>query len=123
MTRVLVVDDDPMVCAAIEIYLERHGFDVTIAGGGEAGLPFRLVPRKPTTLAISPSMAVRPPDETQLASPNRSIVRGKGLCTHAIVCSGTHSDRPVDCTRRVWGSYQSPAEVWPPTFGLGQAHF
>ena len=38
MTRVLVVDDDPMVCAAIEIYLERHGFDVTIADGGEAGL-------------------------------------------------------------------------------------
>ena len=38
MTRVLIVDDDPMVCAAIEIYLERHGFDVTIADGGEAGL-------------------------------------------------------------------------------------
>ena len=38
MTRVLIVDDDPMVCAAIEVYLERHGFDVTIADGGEAGL-------------------------------------------------------------------------------------
>jgi CheY-like chemotaxis protein len=38
MTRVLIVDDDPMVCAAIEIYLERQGFDVTIADGGEAGL-------------------------------------------------------------------------------------
>ena len=38
MTRVLIVDDDPMVCAAIEIYLERHGFEVTIADGGEAGL-------------------------------------------------------------------------------------
>ncbi|MBR1141715.1 response regulator [Bradyrhizobium sp. AUGA SZCCT0431] len=38
MTRVLVVDDDPMVCMAIEIYLERHGFEVTIANGGEAGL-------------------------------------------------------------------------------------
>ena len=38
MTRVLVVDDDPMVCMAIEIYLERHGFEVTIADGGEAGL-------------------------------------------------------------------------------------
>ncbi|MEH2550833.1 CheY-like chemotaxis protein [Bradyrhizobium sp. AZCC 2262] len=38
MTRVLIVDDDPMVCTAIEIYLERHGFDVTIADGGEAGL-------------------------------------------------------------------------------------
>ena len=38
MTRVLVVDDDPMVCRAIEIYLEHHGFEVTIADGGEAGL-------------------------------------------------------------------------------------
>jgi CheY-like chemotaxis protein len=38
MTRVLIVDDDPMVCAAIEVCLERHGFDVTTADGGEAGL-------------------------------------------------------------------------------------
>ena len=38
MTRVLVVDDDPMVCMAIEISLERHGFDVTIADGGDTGL-------------------------------------------------------------------------------------
>ena len=38
MPRVLVVDDDPMVCMAIEVYLERHGFQVTIADGGEAGL-------------------------------------------------------------------------------------
>jgi CheY-like chemotaxis protein len=38
MSRVLVVDDDPMVCMAIEIYLERHDFQVTIADGGEAGL-------------------------------------------------------------------------------------
>ena len=38
MPRVLVVDDDPMVCMAIEIYLERHDFQVVIADGGEAGL-------------------------------------------------------------------------------------
>jgi len=38
MPRVLVVDDDPMVCMAIEIYLERHSFQVTVADGGEAGL-------------------------------------------------------------------------------------
>jgi CheY-like chemotaxis protein len=38
MPRILVVDDDPMVCMAIEIYLERHGFEVTIADGGESGL-------------------------------------------------------------------------------------
>ena len=38
MTRVLVVDDDPMVCMAIEISLERHGFEVLIADGGDTGL-------------------------------------------------------------------------------------
>src|ERR1700733_1106689 len=38
MTRVLVVDDDPMVCMAIEISLERHGFEVLIADGGDSGL-------------------------------------------------------------------------------------
>jgi CheY-like chemotaxis protein len=38
MQRILVVDDDPMVCMAIEVYLERHDFQVTIADGGEAGL-------------------------------------------------------------------------------------
>jgi CheY-like chemotaxis protein len=38
MPRVLVVDDDQMVCMAIEVYLERHDFQVTIADGGEAGL-------------------------------------------------------------------------------------
>ena len=38
MPRVLVVDDDAMVCMAIEIYLERNAFQVTLADGGEAGL-------------------------------------------------------------------------------------
>jgi CheY-like chemotaxis protein len=38
MPQILVVDDDPMVCMAIEVYLERHNFQVTIADGGEAGL-------------------------------------------------------------------------------------
>lgn len=38
MTRVLIVDDDPLVCSAIEIYLDRRDFEVTIADGGEAGL-------------------------------------------------------------------------------------
>jgi CheY-like chemotaxis protein len=36
--HILVVDDDPMVCMAIEIYLQRSNFRVTIADGGEAGL-------------------------------------------------------------------------------------
>jgi CheY-like chemotaxis protein len=36
--RILVVDDDPMVCMAIEVCLQRQGFDVTVADGGESGL-------------------------------------------------------------------------------------
>jgi CheY-like chemotaxis protein len=38
VTRVLVVDDDPIVCKAIEVLLQRHGFEVIVADGGEAGL-------------------------------------------------------------------------------------
>lgn len=38
MPRILVVDDDPMVGATIEVLLRRQGFDVTLADGGEAGL-------------------------------------------------------------------------------------
>src|ERR1700739_2672928 len=38
MTRILVVDDDPMVCKAIEVFLQRHGFEVVVTDGGEAGL-------------------------------------------------------------------------------------
>jgi len=33
-----VVDDDPMVCVAIEVCLQRQGFEVTVADGGEAGM-------------------------------------------------------------------------------------
>ena len=38
LNHILVVDDDPMVCMAIEIYLQRNNLRVTIAEGGEAGL-------------------------------------------------------------------------------------
>ncbi|WP_349630178.1 response regulator [Bradyrhizobium manausense] len=38
LRHILVVDDDPMVSMAIEIYLQRNNFRVTIADGGEAGL-------------------------------------------------------------------------------------
>jgi CheY-like chemotaxis protein len=38
MTRILVVDDDPMVCMAIDVLLQRHGFEVVVTDGGEAGL-------------------------------------------------------------------------------------
>jgi CheY-like chemotaxis protein len=36
--RVLVVDDDPLVCVAIEVCLTRKGFEVTVTDGGEAGM-------------------------------------------------------------------------------------
>jgi len=38
MSRILVVDDDPMVCKALEVCLARHDFLVTIADGCESGL-------------------------------------------------------------------------------------
>lgn len=38
MPRVLVVDDDPLVCSAIEVCLTRRGFEVTVADGGGAGM-------------------------------------------------------------------------------------
>jgi CheY-like chemotaxis protein len=36
--RILVVDDDPMVCATIEACLTRRGFEVAVADGGEQGI-------------------------------------------------------------------------------------
>jgi CheY-like chemotaxis protein len=33
-----VVDDDPLVCGAIEACLRRQGFETTVADGGESGL-------------------------------------------------------------------------------------
>ncbi|WP_408918059.1 hypothetical protein [Bradyrhizobium arachidis] len=47
LRHILVVDDDPMVCIAIEIYLQRNGFRVTSAGDGESGL--RLLERGGST--------------------------------------------------------------------------
>ncbi|AWM10695.1 response regulator [Bradyrhizobium symbiodeficiens] len=38
LRHILVVDDDPMVCMAIEVYLQRNDFWVAIAERGEAGL-------------------------------------------------------------------------------------
>ena len=34
MTRILVVDDDPTVCMALEAFLQRHNFDVVVTDGG-----------------------------------------------------------------------------------------
>ena len=38
MPQILVVDDDPLVCKAIEVYLERNNYEVIVADGGEEGL-------------------------------------------------------------------------------------
>jgi CheY-like chemotaxis protein len=38
MKRILVVDDDPLLCFAIRAWLEARGFAVVIADGGETGL-------------------------------------------------------------------------------------
>lgn len=38
MKRILVVDDDPLVCSAIRVWLEERGFSVFVADGGETGL-------------------------------------------------------------------------------------
>jgi CheY-like chemotaxis protein len=38
MSRILVVDDDTAVCAAIKMVLERDGHVVTIANNGRAGV-------------------------------------------------------------------------------------
>ncbi len=53
MPHILVVDDDSMVCMAIDVYLERHNFQVTIADGGEAGRIF--YERAPTVPLIAMS--------------------------------------------------------------------
>jgi CheY-like chemotaxis protein len=36
--HILVVDDDPLVCSAIRVWLEDRGFTVVVADGGETGL-------------------------------------------------------------------------------------
>jgi CheY-like chemotaxis protein len=38
MTRILVVDDDPMICTAIRTWLEDSDFEVVSADGAESGL-------------------------------------------------------------------------------------
>jgi CheY-like chemotaxis protein len=38
MKRILVVDDDPLICSAVRAWLEQSGFAVVVADGGETGL-------------------------------------------------------------------------------------
>ena len=38
MARILVVDDDPLICSAMQTWLESNGFEVVVADGGRTGL-------------------------------------------------------------------------------------
>ncbi len=38
MTRILVVDDDLLVCSAVRAWLESRSYEVVVAEGGETGL-------------------------------------------------------------------------------------
>jgi CheY-like chemotaxis protein len=38
MKRILVVDDDRLICSAIRAWLESRDFEVVVADGGESGL-------------------------------------------------------------------------------------
>ena len=38
MARILIVDDDPLICSAIRVWLESRSFEVVTADGGETGL-------------------------------------------------------------------------------------
>ena len=38
MKRILLVDDDPLICGAVRTWLEQRGFAVVVADGGNAGL-------------------------------------------------------------------------------------
>jgi len=56
-TRVLVVDDEPMVTEVVGRYLEREGFDVAIAADGDEGL--RLAREQPPDLVVLDLMLPR----------------------------------------------------------------
>ena len=44
-TRILLVDDDPNISHLVQLYLEKEGFDVTLADRGDEGLAaFRRMP-------------------------------------------------------------------------------
>jgi CheY-like chemotaxis protein len=38
MARILIVDDDPLICAALRTWLEVKDFEVVVADGAESGL-------------------------------------------------------------------------------------
>src|ERR1700743_2971971 len=38
MTCILVVYEEPMFCMGIDVFLQRHNFEVVVTDGGQAGL-------------------------------------------------------------------------------------
>ena len=38
MSRILIVDDDPLICSAIRTWLQDKGFEVVVADGAGSGL-------------------------------------------------------------------------------------
>jgi CheY-like chemotaxis protein len=38
MARILVVDDDPLICSSVQAWLQNEGFEVVLADGGINGL-------------------------------------------------------------------------------------
>jgi len=38
MKRILVVEDDPLICSAVRVWLEERGYAVVVADGGDSGL-------------------------------------------------------------------------------------
>lgn len=50
MMRILIIDDDPAVCAATKLVLEANGFVVTAAADGPSGI--RAIEQEPFDLTI-----------------------------------------------------------------------
>jgi DNA-binding response OmpR family regulator len=55
MARVLVVDDDPLICTLIRNVLNRRGHDVSIATNGERGVEF-FQKQRPAVTVLDLSM-------------------------------------------------------------------
>jgi len=55
MARVLVVDDDPLICTLIRNVLNRRGHDVSIATSGERGVEF-FQKQRPAVTVLDLSM-------------------------------------------------------------------
>ena len=57
MTRILVVDDEPQILRALAANLRARGYDVDLAGTGEAALTLAQRHRRTPSCSISASRA------------------------------------------------------------------